>query len=325
MATTTASRGWSPPRRVRRPRRPPARGSPRRAPSRSAAGCGRADRSGVGAHRVSSARTAAVSLSARSVRSSTEFAAAQQLGPGRGVRDPREVDLDVDPGGRRGRAGGLGGRGHVADHVGVADRAAVPRPGQRIRHTSRTRAAGGRAAPSVAAAMAADRCAACAVVALRQPVRLGHRCERGASSSASVSASSRSRSAVLTDLVHQLGVLGVPGSVAVARDHGHECGGLGGVQRRRRAAPRVRGPWRRATAGSSRWCRCAWRRPLGLVLGRPRARRTDRTDPDQHGQRRIRVISGSTSGSAATVAGMRRPKYSISTAVPGTALAGSHA
>jgi hypothetical protein len=43
------------------------------------------------------------------------------------------------------------------------------------------------------------------------------------------------------------------------------------------------------------------------------------------GQRRIRAMSGSTSGSAATVAGMRRPKYSISTDVPGIALAGSHA
>jgi hypothetical protein len=50
-----------------------------------------------------------------------------------------------------------------------------------------------------------------------------------------------------------------------------------------------------------------------------------RAHPDQHGQRRIRVISGSTTGSVTTVAGMRRPKYSISTAVPGTALAGSHA
>jgi hypothetical protein len=50
-----------------------------------------------------------------------------------------------------------------------------------------------------------------------------------------------------------------------------------------------------------------------------------RTDPDLHRQRRIRVISGSTTGSVTTVAGMRCPKYSISTAVPGTALAGSHA
>jgi hypothetical protein len=36
-------------------------------------------------------------------------------------------------------------------------------------------------------------------------------------------------------------------------------------------------------------------------------------------------MEGSTSGSAATVAGMRRPKYSISTGVPGTALAGNQA
>jgi hypothetical protein len=42
-------------------------------------------------------------------------------------------------------------------------------------------------------------------------------------------------------------------------------------------------------------------------------------------QRRIRFISGSTSGSVATVARMRRPKYSISTVVPGVALPGSQA
>ncbi len=41
---------------------------------------------------------------------------------------------------------------------------------------------------------------------------------------------------------------------------------------------------------------------------------------------RIRVMSGSKSGSAATTAGTRSPKYSISTGVPGRETsAGSHA
>src|SRR4030095_4553738 len=100
---------------------------------------------------------------------------------------------------------------------------------------------------------------------------------------------------------------------------GHECSGLGGVQRRRRTAPRC------GDLGGERlqevldgvvahdllanWCRNGpWARYY-------------RTDPHQHGQRRMRAMSGSTSGSVATVAGMRRPKYSISTDVPGVALA----
>ena len=44
----------------------------------------------------------------------------------------------------------------------------------RTRDTSRTRASGGRAAPTVAASIAAERSADSAVVALRQAVRLGH-------------------------------------------------------------------------------------------------------------------------------------------------------
>ena len=42
-------------------------------------------------------------------------------------------------------------------------------------------------------------------------------------------------------------------------------------------------------------------------------------------QRRIRAISGSTSGSLATVARTGCPKYRISTGVPGSSPAGSHA
>jgi hypothetical protein len=61
--------------------------------------------------------------------------------------------------------------------------------------------------------------------------------------------------------------------------------------------------------------------------GRPAAPLGHRREPARgaFSQPRSRVISGSTSGSAATVAAIRLPKYSISTAVPTVAEAGSQA
>ena len=309
VATTTASRGGRPAAvraaadadtRARisagelRPGQPDARGR----------------RLGTGGHRASSARTAAVSLSARSARRSTEFAAARSSARAAVPEIPAEVDLDVDPGGRRGRAGGLGSRGHVADHVAVADREQVlgevedpgHQPDESLRRPGGTERGG------------LDRGGALRrlpVVALRQAVRLGHRRER--------------RDVVLgegerlvaqpvrgvADLVHQLGVLGEAGAVAVPRDHGDECRGLGGVQRRGRSAPGCGHPVGQRRAGSCRSCRCA-RCALPLMPGPVGCRASGRILIST-GQRRIRAMSGSTSGSVATVAGMRRPKYSIST------------
>ena len=193
----------------------------------------------------------------------------------------------------------------------------------RTRDTGRTRASGGRAASSVADSMATDRSAD----APSSP--FGRRYASVTAVNAATSSLGESERLVaqpvrcVADLLHQLGVFGDSWSFAVTRDHGHECRGLGGVQRSRRAAPRG------GNFGGERlqevldgvgahglladWCRHG-----------PGAR-YGRTDPDQHDQLRIRVISGSTRGSVATVAGMRRPKYSISTAVPGSAPAGSHA
>ncbi|NIY63413.1 hypothetical protein SMALB_1344 [Streptomyces malaysiensis] len=57
----------------------------------------------------------------------------------------------------------------------------------------------------------------------------------------------------------------------------------------------------------------ASRRSIPVVAGRARGTRAC--------QRRMRSMRGSKSGSAATVAGTFSPKYSMWTAVPGTAVA----
>ena len=187
----------------------------------------------------------------------------------------------------------------------------------RIRDTSRTRASGGRAAPSVAASIAAERSADCAVVPLRQPVRLGYRCEGGRVVLGQGERLVAQLVRGVANLVHQLGVLGEPRPVAVPRDHGDECRGLRGVQRRGCSAAGCGHPVGERVQEALDRCRCAPVRPP--LLPGPASREAGRSGGSRSapGQRRIRAISGSTSGSAATVAAMRRPKYSISTAGPG--------
>ena len=70
----------------------------------------------------SRSRTAAVTLSARSGQVVDVGDRGEQFGDDVLVGDAAQVDLDVHPrGGGRG-PGGIRGRGHVTDHIGVADR-----------------------------------------------------------------------------------------------------------------------------------------------------------------------------------------------------------